>query len=152
MQAGIHPMQLLFSDPVAHEAHLARYALVDVVLDPYPVGSGVTAVEALWMGCPIVSMAGAGETLVSRMPGGVLHSAGLQDWVVDSLQAYQALLLRVAGDRSICARAKVHLRANRTRLSLFDTLARVRQLEVAFQAMLQRARADQPPQSFAAAA
>ncbi len=149
MQAGIHPAQMVFSDPVAHDVHLARYAAVDVVLDPYPVGSGVTAVEALWMGCPIVSMAAAGETLVSRMPGGVLHAAGLGDWVVDSLQAYQVLLLRAAHDRNICAKARAHLLAEKDRLDLFDTKARVRQLEAAYEKMLRTAQAGQPAQSFA---
>ncbi len=148
MVAGIHPLQLFFSDPVAHEAHLARYPLVDVVLDPFPVGSGVTAVEALWMGCPIVSMAAAGETLVSRMPGAVLQSAGLGDWVVDSVQAYQALLQRAANDRGICQRARAHLLADRMKLPLFDTKARVKQLEAAFEVMQKKASAGQPPSSF----
>jgi protein O-GlcNAc transferase len=149
MQAGVHPMQLLFSDPVGYEAHLARFAVVDVVLDPFPVGSGVTAVEALWMGCPIVSMAAAGETLVSRMPGAVLQTAGLGDWVVNDLQAYQALLLRAANDRSIYQRAKAHLLANRGSLPLFDTQARVQQLEAAFEGMVKAARSGQRHQSFA---
>jgi protein O-GlcNAc transferase len=152
MLAGIHPLQLLFSDPVAHEVHLARYALVDVVLDPFPVGSGVTAVEALWMGCPIVSMAAAGETLVSRMPGAVLQSAGLKDWVVDSVAQYQALLQSAAHDRSICQGARAHLLANRMDLPLFDTQARVQQLEAAFEVMHQNAKAGQRPSSFSLSA
>jgi predicted O-linked N-acetylglucosamine transferase (SPINDLY family) len=152
MQTGIHPAQMVFSDPVSHEVHLARYAAVDVVLDPYPVGSGVTAVEALWMGCPIVSMAAAGETLVSRMPGGVLHAAGLGDWVVDSLQAYQAQLLRAAHDSSVCAKARAHLSSEKEHLNLFDTKARVRQLEAAYETMLRTAQAGKPSQSFALSA
>lgn len=150
MLAGVHPMQLLFSDPVVHDVHLSRYAVADVVLDPFPVGSGVTAVEALWMGCPLVSMAAAGETLVARMPGAVLQSVGLADWVVDSLQAYGDLLLRLANDRSISAQARAHLIAGRESFPLFDTALRVRHLEQAFQTMVAAARQHEPPQTFAA--
>ena len=147
MQAGVHPLQLLFSDPVAHDAHLARYSTVDVVLDPFPVGSGVTAVEALWMGCPMVSMAAAGQTLVSRMSGAVLHAAGLTDCVVDSVQAYQDFLLGAARDRLVCERARTHLLAGRTNLPLFDPQRRVQQLQTAFELMHQNALSGERPKS-----
>lgn len=152
MQAGVNPLQIVFSDPVPHAEHLARYAAVDVVLDPHPVGSGVTALEALWMGCPMVSMACAGETLVSRMPGGVLQAALLGDWIVDSMSAYQSLLNALATDRSRCANARAHLLDNRAQLPLFDTHARVRQLESAYAQMLQDASTGHQPQSFAVSA
>ena len=152
MQMGVNPVQIMFSDPVPHAEHLARFSAVDVMLDPFPVGSGVTALEALWMGRPMVSMAAAGQTLVSRMPGGVLHSAGLGDWVVDSLAAYQALLKELATDRKRCASAREHLMHHRDQLPIFDTTARVRQLEFAYKQMLRQALASQPPQSFAVSA
>ncbi len=148
MQAGVNPAQIMFSDPVPHAEHLARFDTVDVMLDPFPVGSGVTALEALWMGCPMVSMAAAGETLVSRMPGAVLQAVGLHDWVVDSRQAYGDLLLQIANDRSISARARAHLNAGRASFPLFDTALRVRHLESAFQTMLDAAKQGLPPRSF----
>jgi protein O-GlcNAc transferase len=149
MLAGVNPAQIMFSDPVPHAEHLARYELVDVALDPFPVGSGVTALEALWMGCPMVSMAAAGETLVSRMPGAVLQSAGLADWVVDRLEAYEALLLQLARDRNRCTAARAHLLAQQASLPVFDTRARVRQLESAYLRMMEAALAARQPQSFA---
>lgn len=101
------------------------------------------------MGCPMVSMAAAGETLVSRMPGAVLQSAGLADWVVDSLEAYEALLLQLATDRSRCTAARAHLLSERASLPVFDTRARVRQLESAYLRMMEAALAARKPQSFA---
>ncbi len=66
--------------------HLEQYKMVDVVLDCFPNGGCTTTCEALWMGSPVIAL--AGNSYVSRMSTAVLHGAGLSDWSVDSSKAY----------------------------------------------------------------
>jgi protein O-GlcNAc transferase len=150
-EAGIQPGQLVFSDPVAYGLHLRRYEVADVMLDTYPVGCGTTALESLWMGCPMVSMAQAGETLASRMSGGVLLAAGLPDLLTDSLAAYSSRLMVLATDRSVCAEYRKHLLQGRATLPIFDTQGQVRSLQQAFEQMVRQHQAQLPARTFSLA-
>ena len=71
---------------------------IDVALDPYPYGGGTTTCDALWMGVPVVSL--AGRTAVSRAGSTLLSNVGLEHLVARSEEQYVELaagLIRDAG-------------------------------------------------------
>ena len=77
---------------------METYRLIDVALDPYPYGGGTTSCDALWMGAPVVSL--AGRTAVSRAGSTLLANVGLEHLVARSEEHYvelAAALLRDAG-------------------------------------------------------
>ena len=76
------------------DGHLAVYREVDIALDTYPYNGATTTCEALWMGVPVLSLAGA--THVSRAGASILHAAGLDDWVMYSADEFQAKACTVA--------------------------------------------------------
>lgn len=57
------------------EAHLAAHRRVDIALDPFPfTGGTATTVEALWMGVPVLTL--AGMSFLARQGVGLLMNAG----------------------------------------------------------------------------
>lgn len=92
---------------------LARYADVDVALDPFPFSGCATSCDALWMGVPVVTRAGG--TLVSRQTASLLHAVALEDLVRDSWPAYveTAVALAEDGARRRALRADLRARAQR---------------------------------------
>ena len=70
--AGVAAGRLVFAPRQPLEAHLARYRLADLAVDTFPCGSHTTASDALWMGCPLVTVAGAHV----RIAGGREHRGG----------------------------------------------------------------------------
>lgn len=60
-----------------HGDMLAEYADMDIALDAFPFNGGMTTLEALWMGVPLVSL--AGDTVVARQTYSALANMGLAD-------------------------------------------------------------------------
>jgi len=115
---GIEAARLVFS-PVEHGSrYLARYTLADLYLDTYPFGSHTTVNDALFAGLPALTW--AGSTLPSRVSASQVHAVGLEELVVDSLPAYEALALSLARDAPRLAELRTRLARNRATYPLFD--------------------------------
>jgi predicted O-linked N-acetylglucosamine transferase (SPINDLY family) len=56
---------------------LAQYGDIDIALDTFPFNGGATTLEALWMGVPVVTI--AGDTVVSRQTISALANIGLDE-------------------------------------------------------------------------
>ena len=78
--------------------HLQRYSEIDVALDPIPYGGATTTAEALWMGVPVVALAGAG--MVGRLAASLLIHGNQPDWVANSIDSYVAIASTLAQRRS----------------------------------------------------
>jgi predicted O-linked N-acetylglucosamine transferase (SPINDLY family) len=74
-------IELIGHTPTRQE-HLALYDLVDIGLDTFPYNGTTTTCEALWMGVPVLTV--AGEYHAGRVGLTLLEAAGLSDWVSDS--------------------------------------------------------------------
>ena len=134
--------QLVFAPFVPNDRHLARLALADLALDCFPYGSHTTASDALWVGVPLIGL--AGDTFASRVSGSVLAAAGLGDLVATSLADYHDLALRYASDRESLALLKARVAACRAS-ALFDCKRFARDLEAAYAAIVERSTAGLPP-------
>jgi predicted O-linked N-acetylglucosamine transferase (SPINDLY family) len=78
-QAGLSEARLAFVGRQPLERYLATYRQIDVALDPFPYTGGTTTCDALWMGVPVVTL--AGRTAVSRGGATLLSNAGLPELV-----------------------------------------------------------------------
>lgn len=116
--------------------HLAAYGEVDLALDPFPHGGGVTALDGLWMGVPMVTL--AGERIPSRMGASILTTLGLSEFVATSRDEYAALAVRHAGDLRGLATRRAELRGRLEGSVICDHRAYCRAVEDAYRAMWRR--------------
>jgi protein O-GlcNAc transferase len=115
---GTAPERLVFAPRVSLPEHLARHAHADLFLDTTPYNAGTTANDALFMGVPVLTCAGA--TMVSRVAGSQLHAIGLPELVTTSLADYEALALALAGEPARLQACRQRLAAHRATYPLFD--------------------------------
>ena len=88
--------------------YLETYRAIDVALDPHPYGGGTTTCDALWMGVPVVSL--AGRTAVSRAGATLLAHVGLEHLVARTEDQYVELAARSIRDASGLAALRRELR------------------------------------------
>lgn len=143
---GIEPERLCFAPVESRERYRARFRLADLYLDTRYFTAMTTACDALWAGLPLITSPGEGFT--SRVSASLLAAIGLEDCILPDLDAYEHAAVELASDPSRLARLRDRLARNRLTTPLFDTEARVRQLEAAFAEMWRRHLAGLPPASF----
>ncbi len=120
-------------------AYLADYARIDIALDPLPYTGGTTTCEALWMGVPVVTLAGA--HYYARMGVSLLNTVGLPELVATTPTAYVAIAAALAGDPERLAELRAGLRERMRRSPLCDAAGFTRDLEAAYRTLWQRYRA-----------
>lgn len=111
-------------------AYLAEYGDVDIALDPFPYTGGLTTVEALLMGVPVVTLAGARHG--ARFGVSLLKNAGLDALVADTADDYVRLAASLARDPALLKSLRTHLRAMVAASPLMDAKAYVRDVEAAY--------------------
>jgi predicted O-linked N-acetylglucosamine transferase (SPINDLY family) len=88
--------------------YLETYRQIDVALDPHPYCGGTTTCDALWMGVPVVSL--AGRTAVSRAGATLLANVGLGRLVARSPEQYVELAAALIRDAAGLAALRLELR------------------------------------------
>jgi predicted O-linked N-acetylglucosamine transferase (SPINDLY family) len=78
-------------------AHLAQYARIDLALDTFPYHGTTTTCDALWMGRPVVTLAGGRHA--SRVGASLLAAAGHAGWVARDWDEYVRIAAGLASDR-----------------------------------------------------
>jgi predicted O-linked N-acetylglucosamine transferase (SPINDLY family) len=113
--------------------YLATYARIDIALDPFPYHGGTTTCDALWMGVPVVTLAGA--THAGRVGASLLGAVGLAELIVGDREAYVATAVELARDRGRRAALRAGLRQRLANSPLMDGAGYARRLESAYRAM-----------------
>ena len=135
-KAGIAPERLVFAPPTPHAAHLARHALVDLMLDTWPYGAHTTASDALRMSVPLLTL--PGESFASRVGASLLTALTLTELIADTQPAYVAKAVALAADRSALDGLKGRLEEAARTSAVFDPAAFARSLETALQGVARR--------------
>jgi predicted O-linked N-acetylglucosamine transferase (SPINDLY family) len=116
--------------------HLQRYHAIDIALDPFPYNGTTTNCDALWMGVPVVTL--AGRTHVSRVGTSQLSNLGLTELIAQTPEDYVRIAVQLAQDPERLTTLRAGLRARMAASPLMDAARFTRHLEAAYRQMWQR--------------
>ena len=133
---GVAEDRLIFAPIAEHADHLRRLAQADLAVDNRLHGGGITTIDALWAGLPVLTV--AGETPSSRLGATLLNGIDMPDMVASSLEDYIEKAVAFAGDPIALKTVRDRLEKNRETTSLFDFKRYVHDLERAYEAIWQR--------------
>jgi predicted O-linked N-acetylglucosamine transferase (SPINDLY family) len=134
---GLDPARLVMlgrSDRM--EDHLATYHQIDIALDTFPYHGTTTTCEALWMGVPVITL--AGDRHVSRVGCSLLTNVGHPEWIAWDWDEYVAKAASLAADAPQLARLRRGLRDEMQRSVVFAAEAQAARFAEAMIEMVRR--------------
>ena len=134
-QHGISRSRLMLRKDIHHAQMLADYSDVDIVLDTFPFNGGMTSVEALWMGVPIITL--AGMTPASRQTGSFLRLVGLDECITFEQDAFVEAAVQLAANPDRLFEIRGTLRQRMKKSSLMDGALFARAMEKLLDSMYQ---------------
>jgi predicted O-linked N-acetylglucosamine transferase (SPINDLY family) len=133
---GVSADKLILEGFAPRGDYLAAYHRVDIALDPFPYTGGTTTAEAIWMGVPVLTL--AGDRIVSRQGVGLLTNAGLPEWIAFDADDYVARAVAHAGDLPRLAKLRGGLRQQVLASPVFDAPRFARHFESALSGMWEK--------------
>jgi predicted O-linked N-acetylglucosamine transferase (SPINDLY family) len=131
---GISHDRLELRENSPHVEMLAQYGEIDIALDTFPFNGGMTTLEALWMGVPVVTI--AGNTVVSRQTVSALANIGLADELAfPNIEAYIQGAVALANDRQRLSKLRQEIRPRMAASPLRQPEPFVRDLEALYRRM-----------------
>lgn len=127
-------IELLGREP-SFVRHLQTYHRLDIALDTFPYHGTTTTCEAMWMGVPVITL--AGKAHVSRVGASLLTRVGLAELIACSPQQYVDLAVGLAQDANRRRKIAASLRHRMLTSPLTDAADFVRDLEQAYRQMWQ---------------
>jgi predicted O-linked N-acetylglucosamine transferase (SPINDLY family) len=115
--------------------YLSQYANADIALDPFPYTGFTTTMDALWMGVPVVSL--AGRSAAWRGGVSILNNLGLGDLVAITLEQYIDVAAKLANDPHRLTTLRSTLRSRMQSSPLMDAPRLTRHIEAAYRTMYQ---------------
>lgn len=128
VQSGIEPARLdIRGWEETTRGHLASYGGIDIALDSFPYNGATTTCEALWMGVPVVTL--AGDRHAGRMGSSLLNAVALGGLVARRPEEYVEKCVALARDLPRLAELRAGLRERMRRSPLMDETGFTRALE-----------------------
>jgi protein O-GlcNAc transferase len=116
---GIIADRLRLSPTIVSQAeHLGAYSRVDIGLDTFPYNGTTTTCEALWMGVPVISLAGSCHA--GRVGSSLLQAVALDELIAPDEDSYVCRAVALAQDRDGLERFRAGLRERMRRSELCD--------------------------------
>ncbi len=133
---GIEPTRLTFAGASKTTQYLREYGAIDIALDPFPYNGGSTTLDSLWMGVPVVTL--AGRMPVQRCGASILTAAGLSDFIAQTPEQYLKIALYLAAIVPKMTNFRNEIRQALLTSPYMDEIGIVRDVESAYREMWRR--------------
>ncbi len=130
---NVDPARIEFRPKMRMGDYLAVYNAIDIALDPFPYAGGTTSCDAMWMGVPVVTL--AGQTAVGRAGVSLLNQLRLTELIGRSADEYVTLASDLARDIPRLSELRRTLRYRMVDSPLCDAPAFARSMEEAYRTM-----------------
>lgn len=127
---GIAPARLVILPRMTYEEFLDAHRQIDIALDAFPYHGTTTTCSCLWMGLPVIVLAGTAH--VSRVGVSMLSNLGLERLVASTPDDYVELAAGLASDTTKLAAIRAGLRGLMSRSPNTDGAACAASLEAVF--------------------
>jgi predicted O-linked N-acetylglucosamine transferase (SPINDLY family) len=117
----------------SRRGHLELYGRVDIGLDPFPYNGTTTTCEALWMGVPVVVL--AGDRHAGRVGTSLLSQIELRELIAKDPEEYISIAIALGQDPARCSSLRASLRDRLNRSKLYDATGFARRMETAYRHM-----------------
>ena len=114
--------------------HWNAYHDIDMTLDCWPHNAGTTTLESLWMGVPVLSK--IDRASMGRIGAGALKPLGLEDWLVETAEAFVERAVSFASDIDALSKLRAELRGRVDKGPHLDAATATGHLENAYREML----------------
>lgn len=142
-RAGVDPARVEFLGRVPMREYFAAWSRVDIALDSFPCAGGTTTCDALYMGVPVITL--AGEAPIARGGVSILANAGHAEWTASSVEEYEALAVGLANGPGRLADIRARLREELRASTLMDAPRFARAMEAVYEDAFARWSAAQRP-------
>jgi predicted O-linked N-acetylglucosamine transferase (SPINDLY family) len=132
-EGGVDPSRIDFVPRLPGTDYFLQYHRMDIALDPFPYPGGTTSCDALWMGVPVVTL--AGRTAISRGGVSIISNVGLPELIAQTPEQYVEIAAGLSRDLDHLAKLRTRLRAQMQASSLMDAPQFARDIEAAYRYM-----------------
>jgi len=132
---GVAADRVAFLGGGTRAEHLAAYAAIDLAIDTLPQNGGVTSFEALWMGVPVLSLAGRMAT--GRTTASILAAVGLEDFAVEQAEHFPKMVAMRAAEAERLRALRRELRQRMAASPLADPPAYAKAVEAVYRRLWQ---------------
>ena len=126
--------RVIFQPALPFGKYFNAISELDIILDSYPYVGGVTTLDALYMGVPVINL--YGERHSTRFSKSILASIGLDELSVNSVEAYIGTAVALANDFETLDALHKNLRTMFLNSDALDPLKYCRTLEKKFEEIL----------------
>ncbi len=133
---GIAADHLEFVGHHPWKEYIRLYSCIDIGLDPFPYGGGITTCDSMYMGVPVVTL--SGRTAVGRGARSILSNVGLPELVAYDPPQYVAIVVELAADLPKLKQLRSTLRHRMKQSPLMDAPRFARNVESAYRQMWQK--------------
>ncbi|MBB6086877.1 O-linked N-acetylglucosamine transferase, SPINDLY family protein [Wenzhouxiangella marina] len=134
--AGVEPQRLRLLGACGHEELLRAYRQIDLALDPFPFSGGMTSLEALSMGVPVITLAQLRP--VSRQTHSMLKALGLAELSTTRVRDYVDTAVELGRDATRRHALRARLIDGYASSPLADAGSLAANLETAYLKLLDR--------------